>query len=139
MTISRGERAVRNLEPGKPVDFRGFAAMAAPGQACYRVEFCRLEIACLKRRCARYRILAGRLRLAACITKTEGGSILFRARAQPGTTEVQAQPGSKTLRPEPLFRRAGVSILFRTRAQPGTTEVQAQPGGQWAEPRTEDL
>ena len=60
--IRHGERAVRILEAGEPVDFRGFAAMKALGRARYRAEWCEPEIARLKRRCARYRILADRIR-----------------------------------------------------------------------------
>ena len=66
--IRHGERAIRILEAGEPVDFRGFAAMKALGRARYRAECCTPEIARLKRCCARYRVLAGRLRRMAGIT-----------------------------------------------------------------------
>ena len=55
-------RAIRILEAGEPVDFRTFAAIKAFGRARYREEFCRPEIARLKRRCVRYRVLADRIR-----------------------------------------------------------------------------
>ena len=65
--IRRGERAIRILETGEPVDFRGFAAMKALGRARYRAECCTPEIARQKRRCARYRVLADRIRRKSAI------------------------------------------------------------------------
>ena len=60
--IRRCECAIRHLEAGEPVDFRSFAAMKALGRARYRADYCEPEIARLKRRCTRYRILADRIR-----------------------------------------------------------------------------
>ena len=60
--IRRCECAIRHLEAGEPVDFRSFAAMKALGRTRYRADYCRPEIARLKRRCARYRVLADRIR-----------------------------------------------------------------------------
>jgi len=62
VSIRRHERAVRLLEAGEPVDFRTFALIRALGRARYREEWCKPEIARLKRRCARYRVLADRIR-----------------------------------------------------------------------------
>ena len=92
--IRRCERAIRLLEAGEPVDFRTFATMKALGRARYREEWCKPEIARLKRRCARYRVLAGRLRRTAGITpetrllsKTEaldliGSTLHYRVRGR---------------------------------------------------------
>ena len=60
--IRRNERAIRLLEAGEPVDFRTFALIRTLGRARYRGEYCAPEIARLKRRCTRYRVLAGRIR-----------------------------------------------------------------------------
>ena len=67
VTIRRCERAIRLLEAGEPVDFRTFALIRRLGRARYREEWCRAEIARLKRRCAQYRVLADRLCRAAGI------------------------------------------------------------------------
>ena len=68
VSIRRHERAIRLLEAGEPVDYRTFAMIRALGRARYREEWCRPEIVRLKRRCARYRVLADRIRRAAGIT-----------------------------------------------------------------------
>ena len=68
VSIRRCERAIRLLEAGEPVDYRTFALIRAQGRARYREKWCRPEIARLKRRCARYRVLADRIRRAAGIT-----------------------------------------------------------------------
>ena len=68
VSIRHHERAIRLLEAGEPVDFRTFALIRALGRARYREEWCKPEIARLKRRCARYRVLSGRICRTAGIT-----------------------------------------------------------------------
>ena len=55
-------RTIRILEAGEPVDFRTFGLIRALGRTRYRETYCVPEIARLKRRCARYRVLAERIR-----------------------------------------------------------------------------
>jgi len=60
-------RTIRILEAGEPVDYRTFARIRAQGRARYRETYCLPEIARLKRRCARYRVLADRIRRESAI------------------------------------------------------------------------
>ena len=61
------ERAIRILEAGEPVDFRTFGLIRVLGRARYRETYCNPEIARLKRRSARYRVLADRIRRESAI------------------------------------------------------------------------
>ena len=58
---------IRILEAGEPVDFRTFGLIRTLGRARYRETYCAPEIARLKRRCARYRVLADRIRRASAV------------------------------------------------------------------------
>ena len=63
--IRNNERTIRILEDGRPTDFSSYASIKVMGRARYREEYCKPRIAGLKRSCARYRVLADRIRLEA--------------------------------------------------------------------------
>ena len=60
--VRSNERSIRLLEAGEPVDYRSYASIKVMGRARYREEYCKPRIARLKRRCAKYRALADRIR-----------------------------------------------------------------------------
>ena len=60
--IRNNERTIRLLEAGEPTDYRSYALIKVIGRARYREECCKPKIARLKRRCAKYRALADRIR-----------------------------------------------------------------------------
>ena len=60
--IRNNERTIRLLEDGNPIDFDSFASIKVMGRARYVEECCKPKVARLKRRCAKYRALADRIR-----------------------------------------------------------------------------
>ena len=60
--IRSNECTIRLLEDGAPIDYRSYASIKVIGRARYREECCKPKIARLKRRCAKYRALADRIR-----------------------------------------------------------------------------